>query len=226
MVHVLLKDHDSFYVNGLSFFLSELFLKELLVNTTFTTDFSLSGINQADVIVMSLCRGESLTCIPELLSRKRGLLIGVVEDKDNGNSGNLPHCLADILFIQRNESLNSIRQKILSRIEQNTLPNWKSRLQGCSGCLHQNMSPQQLRIMTRIYQGKSVEVIAREMNVTDKTVFSHKYKMMSKFNLCSDYELLNFLKKLAVNNAMSNVFRKSLSSEELSLCNCRANWRY
>lgn len=216
MINILLKDHDSFYVNGMTHFLNGLFLREMFTKVTFTTDFSLSGISQADLIVMSLCRGESLTCIPELLSRKRGLLIGVVDDNANGNGSNLPNCLADIIFIQRNENLKRIRQKILSRIEQNTLPNWKSRLQGCSGCLHQNMSPQQLRIMTRIYQGKSVEVIAREMNVTDKTVFSHKYKMMSKFNLCSDYELLNFLKKLAVNNAMSNVFRESLGSEDLT----------
>ncbi|MCF8581544.1 LuxR C-terminal-related transcriptional regulator [Enterobacter ludwigii] len=223
MISVLLKDHDAFYINGLSFFLSDFFFKELFDKTVFNTDFSLAGISQADVVVMSFCRGESFTCIPELASRKRGILIGIVEDEDNGHVGYLPRCFSDIIFVTRNENLTSIRNKILNNIAKNTLPNWNYRLKGCSGCMRQNISPQQVRIMTGIYQGKSVEVIAREMNVSVKTVYSHKYNMMSKFNLCSDYDLLNFLKKLVVNNAIPNVFREYLSREEFSLCNFRLN---
>ena len=48
--------------------------------------------------------------------------------------------------------------------------------------------------------------IAHELNISDKTVFSHKYMLMQKFDLRNDYELIVLLNRLAEKNSAPNFF--------------------
>ncbi|MDK6847145.1 LuxR C-terminal-related transcriptional regulator, partial [Klebsiella quasipneumoniae] len=44
--------------------------------------------------------------------------------------------------------------------------------------------------------------------ISEKTVYAHKYMVMSKFNLRNDYELMLLLNKLTKNNDWPNGFIK------------------
>ncbi|HGN9285865.1 TPA: helix-turn-helix transcriptional regulator, partial [Klebsiella quasipneumoniae] len=70
------------------------------------------------------------------------------------------------------------------------------------------LSPQQIRIMICLYEGMSVTQIADELMISEKTVYAHKYMVMSKFNLRNDYELMLLLNKLTKNNDWPNGFIK------------------
>ncbi|WP_407221180.1 LuxR C-terminal-related transcriptional regulator [Enterobacter sp. CPE_E1214] len=55
--------------------------------------------------------------------------------------------------------------------------------------------------------------IAHELNISDKTVFSHKYMLMQKFDLRNDYELIVLLNRLAEKNSAPNFFRDYLTMD-------------
>lgn len=62
--------------------------------------------------------------------------------------------------------------------------------------------------MICLYKGMSVMQIADELMISEKTVFTHKYKIMQRFNLRSDYELMQLLNKMAEKSDWPNVFHK------------------
>ncbi|EPG2868344.1 helix-turn-helix domain-containing protein [Klebsiella pneumoniae] len=76
----------------------------------------------------------------------------------------------------------------------------------CCDCQPTRLSPQQIRIMTCLYEGMSVQQIADELMISEKTVYAHKYMVMRKFNLRNDYELMLLLNKLTKNCAWPGGF--------------------
>lgn len=209
MVNILIKDDDAFYRKGLMFFLTDIFHQERQRRVNFMTELTAENVMKSDIVIFSFCKGESGTCFPELHSRKQGIVIGLV-DKLPETDSLLPSCYQDVFFVSRQSSLDMLENKIIHawrRYKKSPIPVLAS---NCYNCQHKILSPQQMRIMANIYKGKSVADIASELMISDKTVFSHKYLTMQKFNLHSDYELLVFLNRLAMKKLTPNAFREYL----------------
>ena len=66
----------------------------------------------------------------------------------------------------------------------------------CERCPQRKLSPQQRIIAAAIYQGLTVNAIARKFSLCNKTVFAHKRLIMSKFHLRNDLDLLLLLRYL------------------------------
>jgi DNA-binding NarL/FixJ family response regulator len=64
--------------------------------------------------------------------------------------------------------------------------------------------------MVNFYRGLSVVQIARALKMSDKTVFTHKYMMMQKFNLRSDFELMALIRKMVEKKSHPNMLRDYL----------------
>lgn len=64
--------------------------------------------------------------------------------------------------------------------------------------------------MAGIYKGESVKNIARQMMLTPKTVYAHKYAVMHKYNLSNEHELLELLNSLLEKRCNPNLFREAL----------------
>lgn len=64
--------------------------------------------------------------------------------------------------------------------------------------------------MAGLFKGESVKNIAREMMLTPKTIYAHKYAVMHKFNLSSEHELLELLNRLLEKRCNPNLFRDAL----------------
>ena len=60
--------------------------------------------------------------------------------------------------------------------------------------------------MVSFYKGLSVIETAHESNISDKTVFTHKYMMMQKFYLRTDCELIMLLNRLAEKDRSPHLF--------------------
>lgn len=76
----------------------------------------------------------------------------------------------------------------------------------CLQCKYRALSPQQLTIAKYLLHGKDNVGIAKSLKLSVKTVSAHKRLMMSKFNLNSDCELLQFLNNLKKHDLPVSLF--------------------
>ena len=70
-----------------------------------------------------------------------------------------------------------------------------------------------MQIMSLYYQGKPINEIAKAVGVSSKSVFTHKYQVMHKYNLQSEMELFSFLNVLADKEMCPISFRDLFSTQ-------------
>lgn len=96
MLNILIQETDLFFQAGLQSFFEDFFKHNFHRSITFHLALTNENVSQADIIVLSLCQGETLTCFPELLARQKGIVIGLVDDELRFSA--LPSCFQDIIF--------------------------------------------------------------------------------------------------------------------------------
>ena len=207
MINILIKDDNALYLWSLQCLLAEIFSQEYQKKVILTQGVNRGTVSRADMIIIGMCQGELFTCHPELYSRTKGVIVALM-DKKLVNTIPLPECLSDVVYIERKAPLELIRSQIIQAWAGNSAEQGRGRNINCIRCRHRVLSAQQVRIMAGFYQGKGVTQIAHELNVSDKTVFSHKYLMMSKFDLASDYELVKLLGKLHECKLYPHLFKR------------------
>lgn len=195
MLNIVIKNNNQFFNLGLHFILQGLF-PEYALSTQCAASLNQRIVRDADVVVLDLYRGAEFVCHPELLNRKPGLLIGLVARRNRRGRAALPLCLKEIVFVGRDEKISQVMAKIkLSWILPPPSAEEKSVLR-CERCPQRKLSPQQRIIAAAIYQGLTVNAIARKLSLCNKTVFAHKRQIMSKFHLRNDLDLLLLLRYL------------------------------
>ncbi|HAT1622031.1 TPA: helix-turn-helix domain-containing protein [Raoultella planticola] len=201
MINIVIKDSDTLFQRGLTFFFSDFFFHSN-TKVDFNFSFTAESVKVADVIVLALCPGEYFICCPVLQARKKGVVIGFVDD--NIRVSALPACFQDIIFVSRRASLKQLRTALHAALHRIQKENYRQSPVSCLDCQPKKLSPQQIRIMIGLYKGMSVMQIADELMISEKTVFAHKYIARQKFNLRSDYELILLLNKMAESQDWSN----------------------
>lgn len=71
MLNILIQETDLFFQAGLQYFFEDFFAHNFHRPIHFNAGLTEDNVIQADIIVLSLCQGETLTCFPELQVRKR-----------------------------------------------------------------------------------------------------------------------------------------------------------
>lgn len=208
MLNILIKETDSFFRDGLQRFLGEFFLHNFRHQLHFEVELTPENVSAADIIFLSLCQGETLTCYPELQARKKGIVIGLVDDEQRFSA--FPSCFQDMIFISRRASLDRISEALFIAWYRTQLPDYRWKNKSCYECQHKILSPQQVRVMVNFYRGLSVGQIANKLNTSDKTIFTHKYLLMQKFDLRSDYELMALIHRMVEKNTHPNRLRDYL----------------
>lgn len=202
MIKIIIDESDNFYRHGMQTLLGKVFQDKCDQHISVTCEMEPQSIAIADVIVIRLSPGEISVCHPLLHTRKKNsLIIGIYEGDYKPHFDDLPLCFNNIIFINRTEAVSIIKKKIFHAWEgcrtQSILPHqWK-----CHDCKHKTLSPQQINVATHYYRGARAEQIAGIMNISVKTVFTHKRMIMGKFDVHSDYELFTLLNVMkALNN--------------------------
>ncbi|RJL04703.1 LuxR C-terminal-related transcriptional regulator [Enterobacter chuandaensis] len=208
MLNILIKETDSFFRDGLQRFLGEFFFHNFRHQLHFEVELTPENVSAADIIFLSLCQGETLTCYPELQARKKGIVIGLVDDEQRFSA--FPSCFQDMIFISRRASLDRISEALFIAWYRTQLPGYRWKNKSCYECQHKILSPQQIRVMVNFYRGLSVGQIANKLNTSDKTIFTHKYLLMQKFDLRSDFELMALIHRMVEKNAHPNRLRDYL----------------
>ena len=123
----------------------------------------------------------------------KGIVIGLVDDELPFSA--LPSCFQDIIFLPRRASLDRISGVLFIAWFRTQLPGYTLNKKTCFDCQHKGLSRQQIRIMVN-FTGAVGGADRERVEDERKTVFTHKYMMMQKFNLRSDYELIVLLRRL------------------------------
>ncbi|MBN4832990.1 helix-turn-helix transcriptional regulator [Enterobacter hormaechei] len=218
MLNILIQETDLFFQAGLQHFFEDFFKHNFHRSITFHLGLTNESVSQADIIVLSLCQGETLTCFPELLARQKGIVIGLVDDEQRFSA--LSSCYQDIVFIPRRASLDRISGLLFIAWYATQLPGYTWNKKTCFDCQHKGLSRQQMRIMVNFYRGLSVVQTANALKMSEKTVFTHKYMMMQKFNLRSDYELSVLLRRLMAKKSRPNLLRDYLENNYAEHIQC------
>jgi hypothetical protein len=130
MLNIVIQESDLFFRQGdYSAFLLT-FLFEFNQGIHFNFEFTHDTVRMADIIVL-LCP-EVFTCIPELQSRTRGIVIGLVDDAFRTPAS--PSCFQDILFIARRTSLMQVREALNITWQKTQLTGFSGDKNACSGC--------------------------------------------------------------------------------------------
>ena len=195
MINILIKESDALFMLGMQSFLNTVFLARFNARVNFKTEFTPDNISSADVIVLSLSRGERYTCFPELQGRTKGIIVGLVDEYQKPELS--PSCFVDIIYIKRNSALIDIAETLCLAWRKWQKSKVFEGYSTCLWCKRRQMSEQQVEIMRRFYEGKPINVISQELGVSPKTIFSHKYLVMQKYNLRNNIELMYFLQMLA-----------------------------
>ena len=99
MLNIVIKETDAFFRAGLQCFLEDFFFHNFKHLLHFDGELSHENVSAADIIFLSLCQGETLTCYPELQARKKGIVVGLVDDEHRFST--YPSCFQDMIFISR-----------------------------------------------------------------------------------------------------------------------------
>ncbi|HDT6543684.1 TPA: helix-turn-helix transcriptional regulator [Kluyvera ascorbata] len=202
MINIVIKDSDVLFQRGLTWFFSDFFSNEQM-KIEFNYSLTSESVKVADIIVLSLCPGECFICLPELQLRKKGIVIGFIDDETRVSAQR--SCFQDIIFIPRRAPVTQVRTAFNTAWRRVQHEGYRQSSVSCFDCRQQTLTAQQLRIMLGLYKGMSVMQIAGELVISDKTVFTHKYRAMRKFNLRSDYELMRLLDEMGNRNDWQNM---------------------
>lgn len=203
MINVMIKDDNIYYRTGLEATIKEVFWSHFCKDVLFHYDFTRENIQQADVIIMHICNGDVFTCVPELKASMKAVIIGISDHFRLGGE-ELPGCFKNMFFLQRSSPLKKVRETLVQAWTEHCRFPMLSVRKNCLVCNHRKLSPTQAFIVAKLFQGNSITQIASSLNVSDKTIYSHKHALMQKFSLRNDYELCTFLNSQITRRSMFN----------------------
>lgn len=192
MINILINEADQYYWDGLSYLIRELFLIEYGERVNISCSLTPASIWNADLIFISLCGGEALTCKKEFKYRNRGAIVGLTDNAVDKYK-NIPLRYQDIILISRQASQESLYSKIVWLWNEKKEASHYPHNFLCSKCTYKKFSPQEKAIALEMIAGASPAKIAVTLNITPRKVYSHKFAMKRKFNIKNNKDLLMLL---------------------------------
>ncbi len=192
VINVFVDDRNEYYKFGLLHFLNEII--GLHTDQKINLLHQEKSLSKADIIVRVFPAGAETLCHPELVGRKLGsLLISIYEgDIQMLKLSPRPHCFDNTMFIHRTERINMLAKKFIyawarARVMTDRLHGCR---QGCRSCSSVELSLQEIKIISYITYGFTLARVANILGLSVKTVSAHKRRVMRKFNIKSNAELI------------------------------------
>ncbi|ROP59986.1 regulatory LuxR family protein [Enterobacter sp. BIGb0383] len=199
---LILSQNDNYYLmNGLIAIIRSVMGPE--THLRISDDFSAAGISQADIIVMNSPSLLLYFCHPNFRFRKpHSVLISLHNKQGILLSEDLPSCFQDIIIVRRDEARSRLRTRLTQRLmRQRAGTSCTFSPPSCARCRCRHLSRNQLQIVKYLRQGYSIQCIARILRVSAKTVYTHKYRLMEKFDARGDAELNQFINLLGLDDS-------------------------
>lgn len=164
-----------------------------------------NNAKDADVVVKSFVQGEEFLCLPIFKFRnKTGMIIGLYEGDKTPYHSDLPLCISNVVFVSRKEPLSETRERVIQTWKERNEVESNQSYMKCLKCKCRKLTSQQYAIIKYMLDGKDIQDIADLLDISAKTVSAHKRMIMAKFNLNSDYELLQLFNKYKVQLSLAS----------------------
>lgn len=179
-MNISINGSNSYYIYGLKLCI------ELLLKQTGDINFVVS--DDADVAFFEFSHEYLFDC-ERWMQKKNGVVLVCYSVGVLRTAQYFPECFRDVLFFDKETALLHVLKECLKRVE-NKIERIDSH---CAFCKKMNLSKQQGKLLTCFSRGLTTLETARLMNISPRTVFSHKYILMRKFGVNSDSQLLKLI---------------------------------
>ena len=194
MINIIVNDKNSLFVHGLEAIFKTISERRKNAKFSFSNEWTEESVASADVIIKTIASGESYLCQKFLAERDyRCVVIIFYEEGAEHQQIRRTHCLSNTFFLEK-----SIAPKIFENIIENRWNDITARKRSCiysdcRKCHHFKLKGMQLKISQLLFNHHNAEDISRLLDISVKTVHSHKYIIMKRLGLKNTYDLWGFL---------------------------------
>lgn len=194
---VICTEENVFFRTGISKVIEGALLSES--NVTFLSGFDSHNIRQADFILINVSQWRLYMCQPAYRDRKPGSIIMVfVDESDDIMTKQLPVCYQSLVVISRLDSVRTISEKVIC-----SWLNVQNRMRAflpadCLHCEFARITVVQLQVLSLLKKGYSIRQTAKHLELSEKTIYAHKYNVMRKFALRGDIEFNAFINDVSL----------------------------
>jgi len=198
MIKILINIPDVFFARGLKESL-RIFFNNAGMDVLFEFGEAEPLNFSPDLTIHHFARGEIFTC-PGVMNCNYGhITIGIVEQEFVVKD--LPNCLKNMVPVDYGLSLQGLdsilKRIILPRLHTNFTNTYFANV-GCYNCRHVKLTAQQMKILKYVTTGKSMRQISQLMDVSIKTLYSHKYIIFRKYGLKSVGDIIRLMPKITL----------------------------
>lgn len=194
MFNIIIQNENAWLRHGLSIVLREVLKPHVRDDMHVSYDLNIESAVQADVVVKTLSYGEAYLCHESFYQRSDSSLTIIYNENSlhKGFSFRL-RCLENAVYIDRMTSVDSLKKLVSEHFKNINIKIPFSGFKDCQKCKKLSITGKQLEIAKRLHASYGVSTIAIDMDVNEKTVYSHKRNLMIKFGLKNTCELHHFL---------------------------------
>lgn len=169
------------------------------VTVKYLDEFNCCNIKKADFIIANASQWKFYMCQPSYRYRKPGALIIIYsKEQSDFNITKLPLCYQSSTFFSRNSSVLEVSQIIREHwflARENDRGHFSS---DCLRCNFSHVTPQELRVISLLRSGLNTEISAGVLNLSKKTIYTHKHNIIKRFSLSGEIELHTFINELSL----------------------------
>ncbi|HED3279967.1 TPA: hypothetical protein R4104_004941, partial [Enterobacter asburiae] len=190
--------NNSYYGLGLQEYIS-LFFYEREVSFSFHNDNTAMENIHPDIYIYEFTKGEVYSCPYSKKFLNATYILGVTDQKCDEK--NFPNCLRGMKVIGYNSTLEELEKELRhimsNKNKHNTQSDFFKRM-GCYNCKKVKLSEQEKNIIQKLLSGESFAEIVKQLEISIKTFYAHKYNISRKFGLRGDSEFVRFIRKIVI----------------------------
>lgn len=189
---ILIFSQNSYLMNGLLHLLPP--HPENEISLASSSIGNLGDLSDFDTLIIDIQHYQQGLCFEAFKTRKKTSQLFFVQSGRKALEGErFLRCCEDAVVLQRDRNVGDIKNLIMLESAKPVQEKKCLNASMCDRCFYPYLTSTQLLILIGLKNGYSAKLIASALSISNKTVFSHLYKMRSKFNLESDLDIKKFL---------------------------------
>jgi DNA-binding CsgD family transcriptional regulator len=186
-VTISLNDHNSYFLTGLQYGLIEYFTDQD-IQVDFLSSYS---TGKPDIIFQALYQGERANICRHFPADTPRPLYFVIRDKAEKHFTSPISCIAKSGTLYRNQSLGNMLEMVELAMQFYTQS--QEKVHHCPACHQQSLTERERQVLHYLRQGVSQSQTANILQLSVKTVHTHKRSAMKKLNFTRTNELSHWL---------------------------------
>lgn len=158
------------------------------------------GVNiDSDIYIHAFVKGEIYSCTNNHGFHNADHIVGITDQKCIERD--VPNCLKGMKVIGYNSTLEELEKAlkfITSDKEKHNPGKVFFKKIGCYNCKSAKLSEREINIIKRMLSGESSVEIVKQLEISIKTFYAHKYNISRKFGLRGDSEFVRFIRKIVI----------------------------